>query len=195
MLRPIITALAATLAFSTAATAQQAYDWSGAYGGVSLAAIDVHWDFNTNPSDPENPFDAEAAPGVFAGYLFQNDAFVYGAEISHNIYDGEQGAGPFLFELGSQTELRARVGYAFDNVLVSASVGYASREFFSRFVDVRDNITGMTYGLGADYAINDRMFVGADWTHSSLNGSNASSFYNSYEVTEDAFRLRLGFRF
>ena len=174
----------------TVAPAPTAYDWSGAYGGLSFASVDPRASSTVGAADNE-PFDEDMAFGVFGGYLFQSGSLVYGGELGYTSYEGEFVNFPgFLIE--DIIEIRGRVGYAAGRALISASVGYAMQHYVdpgSAGIDM----DGLTYGLGVDYAVTDRVFVGLEYVVRDIEGTDPVS--GQLGVEDESVRLRIGLRF
>lgn len=143
-------------------------DWSGGYAGVAA----VGYDFDGTVGGVA--FDDDAAGGgAFLGTNFQNGNIVYGGELG-------LGTGG---DVDYAVDLRGRVGYAAGRALPYLTVGYAFVE-----ADNGDDIEGPTYGLGVDYLVTDRVFVGAEYRRLDLEGG-------ATDLDTDAFGLRVGFRF
>lgn len=125
--------------------------------------------------------------GAFAGYNFQDGSLVYGGELRylHLSFDNAGVA------IDSVLDARARVGFAVsDQILVYAAAGYSTASATAAAVDF--NMTGFNYGIGAEYNVSERVFVGVDVTGRDLEGSVGVL---DYESTVNAATLRLGFRF
>lgn len=89
MFRPLAAAISVSLLMSAPATAEEpAYDWSGAYVGLSIGGIVLKGDGATELPDAPvpvapTPLDGELQPslGVNAGYNWMlNDFLVLGVE-------------------------------------------------------------------------------------------------------------------
>lgn len=127
--------------------------------------------------------------GGFAGYNFQNGSLVYSGEVRYLHLDIEDPVA--LFTIENVFDVRARLGFAAsDAILLYGAVGYssASAELGAASFD----LTGLNYGLGAEYNVNESIFVGVDYTGRMLEGSNGGF---DYEADVNTATFRVGFRF
>lgn len=141
------------------------FSWTGLYAGASLS---------NNDAEVANLLDSDAVSyGAFAGFRHQyENNVVVGVEGTYAV--SENFAGP-----GSDTEMygvEAQAGFAFGRVLPYASVGLAKAA----------GEDAVTYGIGVDYAVTDRIFAGVKYTRIDLRDVDAES---------DTVGVRVGFRF
>ncbi|WP_127110047.1 outer membrane protein [Pararhodobacter zhoushanensis] len=172
----------------TVYTAPAAYDWSGAYVGLQVGSMSPRGS-STAGSANDDPFDSSSGFGVFGGYQWQHGGLVFGGELGYTRFDGEFVNFPGFF-IGNIAEARARVGYAFDRVLVSASLGYASQTYSGASYD----LTGVTYGLGVDYAATDSVVLGLEYVVRNLDGGSVG-IGDQLSVDDQSVRLRVSFHF
>ncbi|MEQ9259567.1 MAG: outer membrane beta-barrel protein [Roseovarius sp.] len=158
-----------------AAEAQSGYDWTGFYVGGMAGYGEL--DPNSNAANLIQPDSDDAVYGLLAGYNYQfSNRFVLGIEAdwaSANMSSTTPCFNPaFNCNAGmdSIATLRARAGVALDRVLLYGTAGYAHMEYSGYtqaigpntvFPDSSD-IGGWTYGVGLDYALNDRVTIGAE---------------------------------
>lgn len=132
-------------------------------------------------------FDGEVY-GAFAGYNFQNGNTIYGGELRYlhlNLNDAVVG-----LEVNSVLDLRARIGFAAsEQLMVYGAAGWTLADATAA---ADFDMDGFNYGIGAEYNINESVFVGADLTGRQLEGSLG---INDYETTVNTATLRVGFRF
>ncbi len=191
MFRIAITALAATLALSSTSTAQEAFDWTGVYGGLSYTMN--YEPESTGSFGGTDTTDESNALGFFGGYVHQFDQYVVGMEVHSTAYSGSGVAFPAdLF--GSIFEARLRGGYAFDRVLVSAFGGYASQRYEDTAGGAQILMTGTTYGVGVDFALPNNLVLGAEYVVRDLSGADDLPAF-SLDSTDETFRIRFGLRF
>lgn len=185
-------ALSVTQVVSAATT-----DWSGYYIGA-LVSLDAG---ELNPTNPTSspPFDviydltSQAAFGGFAGYNFQNGAFVYGVEgaISSGglawVNNPTQHHGYFV-------DLKARGGFATGNTLIYGVAGMSLSHWRKDYFDTATPLLGVNYGVGLDYRINDQLFVGAEYLFRSLRGDGNKPGALIDSNTQSA-QLRVGWKF
>jgi len=125
-------------------------------------------------------------------------ARAYGGELSyarsdyHEI-DADGSAEYPEYNFNHTLDLKARVGYAVDRALVYGVFGYGFSEYEegdedpSSLVDVK----GAIFGLGVDYLVSDRMFIGAEVLSRDIGGGDVNPF--DAEVT--TVTLRAGLKF
>lgn len=163
------------------ASAASAQDWAGFYGGLSIATNDGTQDYDF---DGDTDYDLSGqAFGLFAGYNVSSGPLVYGGELAFSrggVYEEEldnsqsyQGE----FEYTYFADLKGRLGYSTGNVLLFGTVGYSFTEFLSS-TDTYDT-DGPIFGVGVDYMVQDRYFIGAEL----LN--------RSYDVDVDGFESEI----
>lgn len=142
------------------------YDWSGFYvglqGGYSWADTGYYLDI---PPDTTSGQEFELKGGVFGahvGYNWQWGSFVLGAEGDFEWSglegdDGDAGGTTDVLEANYQGSVRARLGYAFDRLLIYGTAGWTwmnvdySRPDFDPEV-LSATLDGPTVGIGAEYA-------------------------------------------
>lgn len=174
------------------APASPAYDWSGLYLGAHLLHLEPIG-FSDNGFYDDDPWEDRSAVGLFAGYNAQDGAFVYGGELAFTHYDSgnENFPGEVLEHF---VELRGRVGYAIDNVLIYGALGLSSQNWTNGGDDVP--LHGYTAGLGVDYALTDNWFAGAEFAYRELDNEETGGFADDQIIVrERSVRLRIGYRF
>lgn len=135
-----------------------ALDWSGFYvgaqAGYALNQIGLNDTTNLNGG----------SVGLFGGYNFVFSGIVLGVEndFNYNWSDGE------TVGLDWDGSARARVGYAWDRVLVYGTAGVAAASGSVDLATVKkdDVLIGWTVGAGAEYAVTDNILVRADYRYS-----------------------------
>jgi outer membrane immunogenic protein len=103
--------------YATAPYLVSAYSWTGPYVGGQLG---YQWGSTANARP------ASITGGVRAGYSGQTGAFVFGGEADLNLSGAEDRFAGWKFANPWFGTLRARVGYAFSNVLVYGTLGLAA---------------------------------------------------------------------
>ena len=168
-------------------------DWSGSYCGLSYSSGG-----GTDAGSSGSTFDYfdDTAIGGFCGNNWQRSNLVYGVELNvtagslalDDIWGGD--------ELGTRTELRARVGYATGDALIYGFLGYGTSEYTwdGIFVSGGYDVAGGTYGLGVDYMVTDSMFAGLEVSNLELKGMPSDG---NGEHTHDinVISLRIGWKF
>lgn len=151
-------------------------DWSGLYGGVQLGYGDVG--SSTGTADG-NGFSG----GIFGGYRADFGQFVAGVEGNYDKTDIALGGG--ADSLDSIARLKLIGGYDMGPALVYGTVA-AVRADSSLGAD-----NGWGAGIGVDYALTDRMTLGAEVMEHRFDNF-AGSGANLDATTVNA---RLGFKF
>ncbi|MFO1184487.1 MAG: outer membrane beta-barrel protein [Bauldia sp.] len=197
--------------------APPAYDWSGRYVGGFVGAAHGMWtvDFfrNNNHGHAEEGADGLAF-GAFVGYNLQfANGWVAGVEAdightsakqSNNIFDNDTS----LAEYGMIGSARARLGYAYDRLLLYGTLGIG-------FANVSNNIqkgnnageevvwenqwrSGLAVGAGAEYAFTSRIAGRVEYLFNDLGDvtlynrdGNRAEFQNELHL----FRLAAAYRF
>jgi len=170
---------------------ESATDWQGFYVGL-LGGIQ-NGDLEFAPPDYTT---SATTYGGFAGYNFQMGKMVVGAEI-----DGQMGSTDINlggvpipnspFGVNSLIDARARVGYAFGDVLAYAAAGYTAIN-----IDLVPNpdlsATGWNAGAGIDFAATDKIFVGGEYVYRNLSGTYGGQ---PFDAVSHGFQARVGYRF
>ena len=199
------------------------HDWSGLYAGVSVSmnqgANDWTGDFYSSSSAALGPassgsFDTDGnAAGIQAGYNMQYDKLVVGIEGDYNwgdIAKADSTATSPGLSLDQMGSLRGRLGYSSGQVLLYATAGWAAATGSMDLVDLTasgDNraadisADGWTAGVGAEFALNDKMSIKAEYQNANLTmdesrfGNVAPASYFGANGTIDLQTLKVGFNY
>jgi outer membrane immunogenic protein len=143
-----------------------AQDLSGFYAGGSMA---THSGSQVYDGDVDDPYDLEGpAFGLFAGYLMSRGNLSFGGELSvskggvYEYYAPDDESYKDEYEYTRFIDLKGRLGYTMSNVLLYGTVGLSRSNFISDVVD-SVNVSGNLYGVGAEYKVNEKFFVGAEY--------------------------------
>lgn len=204
-LLPLVELLPGTaLAQNTAADSA----FHGAYAGLELGAAtaDGTTDYpvlsggTVNASfDPDNG----RSFGVVAGYNLQRGNLIYGAEVrysnmSHVLQN--DAPDPERREVLDFSDIRGKVGYVRGDLMVYGALGWSWSRFRvhpSATFDDRDSQTtlnGFNVGLGMEYNISDRWFLGADYTYRDLSGGFDEA-PNDSDIDLSTITARVAYRF
>jgi outer membrane immunogenic protein len=156
-------------------------DWSGAYVGAQLGYGDV--DSNGAALDGNDWFG-----GVHGGYRWDLGNWVAGTEVSYDATNIGLGA-VAGDELDDVLALKLTAGREIGNSLVYGSVGAAHANASVGGVDLSD--TGLVYGIGFDYAVNERWTVGGEVTEHKFDNFDASGV--DFDAT--TVKAKVGMRF
>jgi outer membrane immunogenic protein len=127
-------------------------DWSGFYGGVQLGYGDVG-------SDGAGLDGNGAIGGVHAGYRYDFGTAVIGGELDYDIANMDLGA-TAGDELENVARLKLQAGYDAGRTLIYGTAGGARASASVGGADLSDN--GWFAGIGADFAVTDRITVGGE---------------------------------
>ncbi|MEO0903283.1 MAG: outer membrane beta-barrel protein [Pseudomonadota bacterium] len=201
--------LAALLLVPTIASA----DWSGGYAGAQLDAL-VGDDIFIAPvigggiAVPEDSLDVDTTFSGFAGYQIQQGDIVLGGEFAIGQANGVT-VDDFDADLSDtrMIDLKARVGYDLGETLVYGVAGFSQ----ARLLDTDDagidflgldldTSTGINYGFGVDYKVNEQFTVGAEYLIRELSveddidrfGENVSA---RVDTQLETFGVRAAFHF
>ena len=126
-------------------------DWTGGYVGAQLGYGDV--DSSTGALDGYGWLG-----GVHAGYRWDLGNWVAGGELSYDTADIDLGAAGG--SLDDVTALKLTAGREIGNSLVYGALGAAHASATVGAAELSD--TGLVYGLGFDYAVNQSWTVGGE---------------------------------
>lgn len=202
-----------------------AYDWSGVYVGATAGynwGKDSTTESGTWLGFPVNAvfgYDVDGlSGGVKAGVNFQSGSFVYGAEadieaanITGGFVDRIQNAGIGRDRYDWLASIRARMGYAVDRTLFYGTGGVSFAHIENTYSQVLippfasesfDKVrTGWTIGGGVDYALTDKVILGAEYRYTNFNAfSNVSTtafpgVTGEQDPSSHAIRLSVSYKF
>ncbi|TPI19400.1 porin family protein [Mesorhizobium sp. B3-1-9] len=147
--------------------------WAGPYAGINLG-----YGFGGHVKAPG--VDAKTKGfigGVFGGYNWQQDNFVYGAEADLG-YNGTKGSDNGLSaKTGIEGSLRARLGYAVTpEILLYGTGGLAAKnqKIDDSVTGVNDSkaMLGWTAGAGTDIKITDNVFGRVEYRYTDYGSKN-----------------------
>ena len=155
------------------------YDWSGAYIGAwaGLACLDGRGSLidNTTPSGPWDNGGCGLKGGGLAGYNFQMDNIVFGAEadlgMSGDLVRNNTAGADFSFKMNYLATVRGRLGYAMDDTLLYVTAGgaYAQGELNGIISATPKNLKadqfGWTVGAGLEHAVTDEFRIRLEYMY------------------------------
>lgn len=158
--------------------------WGGAYAGVALGAGFL-W-------DSLDATGRDKVLGGYVGYNHQYNRFLVGAEF------GAQSA-PITFNDGSGVaskafyQARVKAGLATDKWALYGTIGVQHATSNLALVPGTDPVknTTLQWGAGADYAINDRISTGLDYTYAFHENFGKSGI----DVKVQQLLVRLSYKF
>lgn len=167
---------------SYADVARPGYDWTGVYAGV----VGGYAHSETATGDVSFILSNGATLGVTAGANVQMDQFVLGAE-GDVVWSGGHGAGSCgagvtcTVDMKWLGTLRGRAGFAYNSLLLygtaGLAVGHGDSEVSPKAGGTTgfygDTFYGWTVGVGAEYALTDRMTLKTEIDYADLGTRTA----------------------
>lgn len=154
-------------------------DWTGFYVGGQLGYGDVSSNVAAVNGDG-------AFGGVHVGYRYDFGQFVAGGEIAYNGSNGKSGPAN---KVDSVTQFKVMGGYDLGSTLVYATAGAAHGK--ATIAGVNRSDTGYLFGIGMDYAVNDKWTVGAELVHHRIDNFDGTAT----DVRANSLQMRVGYRF
>lgn len=166
--------------------------FDGPYVGLEFGTAGIDAAETSGPFTPFGDLGVQDGDviGIFAGYNWQRGSLVYGAEARRLNFSGTASILNPGETIEGVTDLRGRVGLAAGDALFYAAAGYSIGEL--DLAPPAVDLDGFNLGIGMEYNINPRWFLGVDFTARDLEGE-AGGF--TYEVDLNTVTLRAGFRF
>jgi outer membrane immunogenic protein len=203
------------------------YDWSGFYTGGSInytAQFRGTGQLTDEGYGALQPKGQGPKGGVFAGYNFQINSFVLGIEADASYgwnndhrfmtgaYQGNQVPLNYKFNQNASYSLRARLGYAFNDLMVFGTLGMASSDIKnsgliiakgnSQQVDVLYNAftrgveNGYAMGIGFEYGIDSNWIARAEYIYSNYDRKSPFWYYDvRMGLQEHEIRTGLAYKF
>lgn len=192
----VITTGVVALSFSPAFGQTEAVDWTGFYAGLGLSG-GMSGEADPIPGPLFDLDDTGIGLEAFVGYHHQFASnLVLGAELGYNGASFDQtGAGTFT-DYGDIFDLKLKLGYAFGQWMPYLVAGGSRADgvgFGGGYTS-----DGTHYGIGVNYAVNDRMFIGVELLERDMNGDASSAKKKKASNTDLKLRtlaVRVGWRF
>lgn len=159
------------------------YGWSGLYAGVGVG---YGWLRDVDRAFAP-PFVSSGDDWVFdvhAGYLYQWNQMVFGAEVAYNSWDIQFDGLPVFVEDGAT--IRVRAGFAYQRWLFSIHGGatYAT-------TNIALDDWGYNIGLAAEYMVTENITAGIQYDHHDFSNFDGTLI----DATLDTLTLRVGYKF
>jgi outer membrane immunogenic protein len=169
--------------------------WAGPYVGLSVG---YGFAGHANQRDQGNDIGTKGfVGGVFGGYQWQQDNFVYGAEadIGYSDVKGSNSLGDA--KGGVEGSLRARLGYAVTpDILLYGTAGGALKD--QKVDDVTDSdsktMLGWTAGVGTDIKITENVFGRVEYRYTDF-GSKDFGPIGSVKSSDNRVTFGVGMKF
>ncbi len=172
--------------YSVAAT----YSWMGPYVGANLG-----YEWASVPNSPANP--SGLAGGVEAGYNWQSGQFVFGGEADLDLSGANDTFAAWKFSNPWFGTLRARGGYAINNVLFYGTVGFA-------FGDLRvetggfseaHTLGGWTAGAGMEVGFTPNWSAKVEYLYMNLGNTNYFLTGLNHGLQSNVLRFGVNYHF
>jgi len=176
------------------------YDWSGPYFGLQIGGI-VDGDSDLSIAGVQTSLGNSTSGligGVFGGYNFQKENWVFGLDTDFSISGAGADVGGADFDLDTLSTARVRVGYAFDRVLpfVTGGLAYSFTDLNNAgalVADDSDVVFGWTAGAGVEYAATDNVHFRVQYNYVDLQSADFNVGGASFNVNpEDLHIVRAG---
>ena len=164
-----------------------AHDWSGPYAGLSYGT--AKGDVVSGSASPVQ-LDDGSLTSIYIGTLVQRGNFVWGGELAYGSVSGTTYLGFVDSRFDKVLDLKGRVGFAANRALFYGVIGYSSAPFVDASTEY--DTAGLALGLGADFAVSDRVTVGLEYLTRDLSGGNG---IGTMDASLDTLSLRVGLSF
>ena len=170
--------------------------WAGPYAGVS-----VGYGFSGHAKVHDGGPDIKTkgfVGGVFGGYQWQQENFVYGAEAELG-YNGVKGDDNGIdSKAGFEGSLRARLGYAVtpEILLYGTGGGALKNQKISVPGDSDSNtMLGWTAGVGTDIKITDNVFGRVEYRYTDFGSKSFDSVGTKVKESDNRVTFGVGMKF
>lgn len=170
--------------------------WAGPYAGISAG-----YGFSGHAKVHDGGPDIKTkgfVGGVFGGYQWQQENFVYGAEADLG-YNGVKGdSGGINSKGGFEGSLRARLGYAVtpEILLYGTGGGALKNQKISVPGDSDSNtMLGWTAGVGTDIKITDNVFGRVEYRYTDFGSKSFDSVGTKVKESDNRVTFGVGMKF
>jgi outer membrane immunogenic protein len=173
-----------------------AYNWTGFYAGANLGG---EWlrDKMNNGTASATVTPGSVTGGLQAGYNFQTGPWVLGAEADVGYSRPTKSNAVGRVEKDWSGTLRARAGYAFDNVLLYGTGGLAVANFKldDNTAALRRTTTraGWTLGAGAEVAFTKNISVKGEYLYADFGKARVGAV--DHDLNDHTVRVGVNYKF
>ena len=173
-----------------------AYNWTGFYAGANIGGEWLRDKMNDGVVAP-TVTPGSVTGGVQAGYNFQTGPWVLGVETDVGYGHPVKSSSIGRVEKDWSGSVRARAGYAFDNVLLYGTGGLAWANFKldDSATPVRRTTAraGWTLGAGAEYAVTKNISVKGEYLYADYGKANVGVV--SHDLSDHTVRVGVNYKF
>ncbi len=166
------------------------YNWSGAYAGLNVG---YEWGKITNSAGAPRGLEG----GLQAGYNWQSGQFVFGGETDLQVTGADDTFAPWKFSNPWFGTLRARVGYAVNNILLYGTAGLAYGQVKGSLFGLDESKThvGWAGGVGAEVGLTPNWSAKVEYLYMDLSNRaySITGVSNGYEANLVRFGLNYHF--
>ena len=171
-------------------TPSYGYNWSGLYVGANAG---YQWGSVSNLGIDPSGF----AGGGQLGYNWQTGQFVFGAEADLQASNADATFAAFKFSNPWFGTLRARAGFAMDNILLYATAGLAYGGGRLQFAGLSESQThwGWTAGAGIEVGFTPNWSVKAEYLYVDLDEKGYALTGANHGFESSLLRFGINYRF
>lgn len=189
--------------------------FDGFYVGISIKAMESANEFNyaagSRHAEIVTPNLSGDGYGLYAGYGKANNNIYLGVELNAQVFGNSDSVdchgSCYTCSAGIDNliNLRARIGYITGRTLLYVHGGYSIANVTagvswtdgSHGQNASGQVGGVAYGAGAEYAINDHMKIGVDYTINDLDPLTFQAFGNEQvsSFSNQEIMVRIGWTF
>jgi outer membrane immunogenic protein len=166
------------------------YSWTGGYVGEHFG---YEWAGTTrNPTNPSG-----VAGGFQGGYNLQSGQFVVGGELDISMSAADDSIAPWKFSNPWFGTVRARGGYALNNILLYGTAGFAYGGVHAEGFGLTEDKTlnGWTAGGGVEVGLARNWSARVEYLFVSLNDRHFKTTATTNGLESSLFRFGVNFRF
>jgi len=204
---PVAANTSAGLPVKAAPYAGRVFNWSGWYlgGSIERSAARIpssEIQSGVNVTDPVNSVGRAVIPGMHLGYNVQNGNIVWGLEGNINFTRANHiiGSPTQLVKLDNTASVRARLGWAVDNVLFYGTGGAGYMKIRATTSAGGSSFSGHAWrpvvGFGVEGALTNNWILGAEYlVYLGSTNISGSGDDDRFVKNVEEFRLKLTYKF
>jgi outer membrane immunogenic protein len=178
--------------YSAPYSAPAVYSWAGWYAGVNLGYEWARVDGSPGPANPRG-----VAGGLQGGYNWQFGQFVLGGETDLQLTGADDTFAPWKFSNPWFGTLRARAGYAMNNVLLFGTGGLAYGDVKAENAGATETHTslGWTAGAGMEVGFTPHWSAKVEYLYMDLGNRTSSLTGTDLDLRASILRFGVNYRF